>query len=69
VAAQLSWNPGHFAEAIIREVLSLPFFNGLQNDIRDEFGLVAIYTIGGRPAAGWIPHLLFLPNFVAVMNE
>lgn len=56
MAAQLSWDPGHFAEAIIREVLSLPFFDGLQNEIRDEFRLVAIGIISDRPAAGWILH-------------
>ena len=34
----------------------LPFFDGLHNEIRDEFRLVAIGIIGGRPAAGWILH-------------
>jgi hypothetical protein len=38
--------PGHFAEPIIREILSLPLFDGLQNEAGDEFGLVAIGVIG-----------------------
>ena len=47
---------GHFLEAIIREILSLPFFDGSQNKAGDEFRLVTIGVTGCRPAAGWIPH-------------
>ena len=42
----LGRGPAHFAEPIIREVLGLPFFDGLQNETGDEFGLVAIGVIG-----------------------
>jgi len=38
--------PGHFAKTIIREILGLPFFDRLQNEAGDEFGLVAIGVIG-----------------------
>ena len=38
--------PSHFAETIIREILSLTFFDRLQNEAGDEFGLVAIAVIG-----------------------
>ena len=48
--------PCHFAEAIIRKILSLPFFDSLQNEAGDEFGPVTIGVIGRRSAAAWIPH-------------
>jgi hypothetical protein len=51
-----SCHAGHFAEAIICEILRLSFFNGLQNEIRDEFRLVALGIVGRRAAAGWISH-------------
>jgi hypothetical protein len=54
--ALLGRDPGHLAEAIIREILSLPFFDRLQNEAGDEFGLVAIGVIGRRSAAGRISH-------------
>src|SRR6266513_2518534 len=49
-------DPSHFAEAIIREILSLPFFDSLQNETGHEFRLVAIGVIGGRSAIGRAPH-------------
>src|SRR6266852_4453513 len=52
----LGRDPGHFAEPIIREILSLPFFNRLQNEAGNEFGLVAIGVIGCWSAVGRIPH-------------
>jgi hypothetical protein len=42
----LGRNPGHFAKTIIREILSLALFDGLQYEAGDEFGLVAIGVIG-----------------------
>ena len=42
----LGRNPGHFAKTIIREIMSLAFFDGLQYEAGDEFGLVAIGVIG-----------------------
>jgi hypothetical protein len=41
---------------IIREILSLPFFDRLQNEAGHEFGLIALGVIGRRSAAGRIPH-------------
>src|SRR6266446_1822477 len=52
----LGRDPGHLAEAIIREILSLPFFDRLQNEAGDEFGLVAIGVIRRRSAAGRLSH-------------
>src|SRR5215831_21376440 len=49
-------DPRHFAEAIVREILSLPFFDGLQNETSDEFGRVTLAVIGRRSAASRIPH-------------
>jgi len=43
---------GHLTKAIIREVLGLPFFNGLQKEAGHEFGCVALGVIGRRSAAG-----------------
>jgi hypothetical protein len=40
--------PGHFAEAIVCEILRLPFVNGLENETGNEFGLAAIGVTGGR---------------------
>ena len=54
--ALLGRDPSHFAKTIIREVLGLPFFDGLQNETGNKFGLVAIGVIGRRSAAGRIPH-------------
>ena len=48
--------PGHFAKPIIREILSLPFFDSLQNETGDELGLVALGVIGGRSATGRVSH-------------
>jgi hypothetical protein len=45
-----------FADAIICEILGLSVFNGVQNEIRDDFRLVALGVIGRRAAAGWISH-------------
>src|SRR6202047_4271426 len=42
----LGRGPGHFAKTIIREILSLPLFNGSQNEPCDEFGRVALVVIG-----------------------
>ena len=42
----LGRDAGHLAEAIIREILCLSFFDRLQNETGDEFGLVAISVIG-----------------------
>jgi hypothetical protein len=42
----LSRDPSHFAKTIIREILSLTLFDGLQNEAGDEFWLVAIGVIG-----------------------
>jgi hypothetical protein len=38
----LGRNTGHFAKTIIREILRLAFFDGLQNEAGDEFGLVTL---------------------------
>ena len=46
----------HFAKTIIREILSLPFFDRLQNQAGDEFRLVAISVIGCWSSAGRISH-------------
>jgi len=43
---QLSACSGHFAKPVIREILSLPFFDRLQNQAGHEFGLVAGGVIG-----------------------
>src|SRR6476659_3687222 len=51
--------PGHFPAAIIREILGLPFFDGLENKAGDEFRLVTIGVTGRRPATGRIPHPVF----------
>ncbi len=51
----LSQDPGHFAKTIIRELLSLPFFDRLQNDASEEFGLVSIGVIGRQSATSRIP--------------
>ena len=37
---------GHFAKAFIREILSLPFADRLQNETGSEFGCVAIGIAG-----------------------
>src|SRR5262249_2023812 len=55
-AAPLSGDSRHFAKAIVCEILSLPVFDRLQNQAGDEFGLIAVAVIGGRPAAGRTPH-------------
>src|SRR5260370_36319778 len=52
----LGRDPGHLAEGIIREILSLPFFDRLQNEAGYEFGLVAVGVIRRRPAAGRLSH-------------
>ena len=49
-------DPGHFAKTIIREILRLPFFDRLQNEAGDEFGLVAVGVIRRRSATGRISH-------------
>ena len=53
---KLGCAPSHFSKTIICEILSLPFFDGLQNETGDEFGLVASGVIGLRPASGRISH-------------
>jgi hypothetical protein len=46
----LGRDPGHFAETIIREILSLSFFDGLQNETRSiSFGLSSASPMS-RPA-------------------
>ena len=52
----LGGDPGHFTEAIIREILSLPFLDGSQNKTGHEFGLVTIGVTGRRSADGWLSH-------------
>ena len=42
----LSCSPGQLAKTIICEILSLPFFDGLQNEPGNEFGPVVIGVIG-----------------------
>ena len=39
---------GHLAETVIREVLSLPFFDGSENKTGDEFRRIALGVIGRR---------------------
>src|ERR1700693_6146854 len=56
IAFLLGRGPGHFAKTIIREILSLPFFDRLQNEAGDEFVLGAIAVIGRGSSAGRIPH-------------
>ncbi len=56
LSSRLGRDSGHFAEVIIREILSLPFFNGSQNETRYEFRLVTFGVISRRPAAGWTSH-------------
>src|ERR1700689_4086547 len=48
IATLLSRDPGHFAKTVIREILSLSFFDRLQNEAGDKFGLVAFGVIGRR---------------------
>jgi hypothetical protein len=42
----LGRNPSHLAKTVIREILSLPVFDGLQNETGDELGPVAIGVLG-----------------------
>jgi len=63
----LGRDPGHLPEAIIREILGLPFFDSLQNKAGDEFGLVAIGVMDDGPPSAGFP-ILFWPKLVAVMN-
>src|SRR5260370_16496202 len=39
IASLLGRDPGHFAKTIIREILSLPFFNSFHNQAPHQFGL------------------------------
>jgi len=55
------------AQSLIREILSLSLFDGLQHETGDELRLVATGIIGRRTAAGELA-ILFLPKLVAVMN-
>src|SRR5580704_14172597 len=48
--------PGHITKPIVREILRLTFFDGLQHKARYEFRLVALGVIGCRSAAGRISH-------------
>lgn len=52
----LCGDPRHFAKTIVREILRLPFFDGLQNEAGHEFRLVALGVIGRRSSAGRIAH-------------
>src|SRR5580704_10320016 len=47
---------GHFAKTIIREILDLAFFNCLQNEAGDEFGLVTLGVMSRGSATCWIAH-------------
>src|ERR1700758_1219996 len=47
---------GHFAEVIIREILRLAFFDSLQNEAGDEFGLVTVGVMRRGSATCWIAH-------------
>lgn len=48
--------PGHFAKTITREILRLAFFDSLQNEAGDEFGLVTLGVMRRGSAACWIAH-------------
>src|SRR5208283_5443794 len=52
----LGRDAGHFAKTIIREILGLAFFNSLQNEAGDEFGLVTLGVMSRGSAACWIAH-------------
>src|SRR5690349_22441609 len=52
----LGRDPGHFAKTIIREILRLAFFDSLQNEAGDEFGLVTIGVMSRGSATPWIAH-------------
>jgi hypothetical protein len=45
--------PGDFAKTIISEILRLAFFDSLQNEAGDEFGLVnlGVMSRGSTPCA------------------
>src|ERR1700733_5789551 len=55
----LGRSSGHFAKAIIREILGSAFFESSQNKPGDEFGLVTVGVIGLGPATKWIAHPVF----------
>jgi hypothetical protein len=52
----LGRDPGHFAKSIIREILGLAFFDSLQNEAGDEFGLITIGVVSRGSATRWIAH-------------
>jgi hypothetical protein len=52
----LGRDPGHFAKTIIREILRLAFFDSLQNEAGDEFGLVTLGVMSRGSATCWIAH-------------
>src|ERR1700752_5165107 len=55
----LGRDPGHFAKTIIREILRLAFFDSLQNEAGDEFGLITIGVMRRGSATRWIAHPVF----------
>jgi hypothetical protein len=55
----LGRDPSHFAKIIIREILGLAFFDSLQNEAGDEFGLVTIGVVSRGSATCWIAHPVF----------
>src|SRR5579863_838768 len=52
----LGRGPGHFAKTIIGEILRQAFFDRLQNEAGDEFGLVTSGVMRRRSAICWIAH-------------
>src|SRR5580704_8541164 len=52
----LDRDPSHFAKTIIREILGLTFFNCLQNEAGDEFGLVTLGVMSRGSTTCWIAH-------------
>jgi hypothetical protein len=55
----LGRDPGDFAKTIIREILGLAFFESLQNEAGDEFGLVTLGVMSRGSATCWIAHPVF----------
>jgi len=55
----LGRDPGHFAKTIVREILRLAPFDGLQNEAGDEFGRVTLGVMSYGSPACWIAHPVF----------
>ena len=53
---RLGRDPSHFAKTIIREILRLAFFDSLQNEAGDEFGLVTLGVMRRGSTAYRIAH-------------